>query len=219
MQQDSIVVRASSSIHKLSQAKWICGNEKKVNPITKHIACIDDRNKEIVIPTMKLVYWMVQDDLPLSKYESLCLFPMSLQTPNMPKNKDYTSYTNHMAAKEFLFAISQYLEELQISKMLDSPFFSLMLDESTYRSLEKHLVVYAMFLNSKGSGPPISWFLKLINVCDGRGKTTYDAIKYLMESMGLSKEILIGVSVDDASSMVGNENGFITFLNNNVPIL
>ena len=72
---------------------------------------------------MKLVYWMVQEDLPLSKYESLCLIAMPLQTPNMPKNKDYTSYTNHMDAKEFLFAISEYLEKLQISRMLDSPFF------------------------------------------------------------------------------------------------
>ena len=149
LQHDSIFIHASSSIHKLSQTKWICGNEKKAKSITEHIACIDDMNKERVITTMKLVYWMVQEDLPLSKYEALCLFTMSLHTPNMPKNKEYTSYTNHMAAKEFLFAISQYLEELQTSKMLDSPFFSLMLDESTNRSLEKHLVVYATFLNSK----------------------------------------------------------------------
>jgi hypothetical protein len=99
MQHDSLVVHANSSIHKLSQAKWIYGNERKAKPITEHIACIDDRNKERVITTMKLVYWVVQEDLPLSKYESLCLFAMSLQTPNMPKNKDYTSYTNHMVAK------------------------------------------------------------------------------------------------------------------------
>ena len=219
LQHDSLVVHASSSIHKLSQAKWIYGNERKAKPITEHIACIDDRNKERVITMMKLVYWMVQEDLPLSKYESLCLLSMSLNTPNMAKNKDYTSYTNHMAAKEFVFAISEYLEELQISRMLDSPFFSVMLDESTDRSLEKHLVVYATFLDSKGLGPPISQFLKLINVVAGRGKTTYDAIKGLMEARGLSNERLIGVSTDGASSMVGNENGFVTFLKKDVPNL
>ena len=123
LQHDSLVVHASSSAHKLSQEKWIYGNERKTKPITEHIACIDDKNKERVITTMKLVYWMVQEDLPLSKFESLCLLTMSLQTPNMPKNKYYTSYTNHMAAKEFIFSISEYLEELQISKMLNSPFF------------------------------------------------------------------------------------------------
>ena len=162
---------------------------------------------------------MVQEDLLLSKYESLCLFTMSLQTPNMPKIKDYTSYTNHMAAKEFIFAISEYLEELQISRILESPFFSLMLDESIDRSLEKHLVVYVTFLDSKGMGPPISQFLKLINVCDGRGKITYDVINDLMEAKGLSNKRLIGVSTDGASSMVGNENGFVVFLKKDVPNL
>ena len=99
MKHDSIVVHASSSIHKISQEKWICGNESKSIPITEHIVCIDDRNKERVITTMKFGYWMVQEDLPFSKYESLCMVEMSLKTPNMPKNKDYTSYTNHMDAK------------------------------------------------------------------------------------------------------------------------
>ena len=120
---DSIGVHASLSIHKLSQTKWICGNERKSKPITEYTACIDDRKKERYITTIKLVYWMVQEDFPLSKYESLRLVAMSLQTPNMPKNKDYTPYTNHMAAKKIIFSISEYLEKLQISRMLDSPFF------------------------------------------------------------------------------------------------
>ena len=42
LQHDSIVVHASSSIHKLSQAKRICGNGRKSKPITEHIVCIDD---------------------------------------------------------------------------------------------------------------------------------------------------------------------------------
>ena len=37
LKHDSIVVHASSSIHKISQEKWICGNERKAKPITKHI--------------------------------------------------------------------------------------------------------------------------------------------------------------------------------------
>ena len=40
-----------------------------------------------------------------------------------------------------------------------------------------------------------------------------------MEGRGLSNEILIGVSRNGASSMVGNENGFVTFLKKDVPNL
>ena len=37
-----------------------------------------------------------------------------------------------------------------------------------------------------------------------------------MEVRVLSTEILIEVSIDGASSMVGNENGFVTFFKNEV---
>jgi len=56
-------------------------------------------------------------------------------TPNMPNNKDYISYTNHVAAKKFVFAISESLEGVHIGRMSDSHFYSLMLDESTYHSV------------------------------------------------------------------------------------
>jgi hypothetical protein len=69
-----------------------------------------------------------------------------------------------------------------------------MLDESIYRNLEKHFVAYATFEGSQGLGLPISWFLKLINICDGRGKTTYDAISDLNEARGISNKQLIAIS-------------------------
>ena len=43
-----------------------------------------------------------------------------------------------------------------------------MIDESTDHGLEQHLVVYGTFLDSKGLGPPISQFMKLIRVPDGK---------------------------------------------------
>eukprot|EP01018_Ginkgo_biloba_P030781 Gb_34347 [translate_table: standard] len=67
----------------------------------------------------------------------------------MPKCVDYSSYTNRKVASEFIHTISEYLERIQEKKMLESPFFSLMLDESIDRSLEKHLIVYTIFLDSK----------------------------------------------------------------------
>jgi len=42
-------------------------------------------------------------------------------------------------------------------------------------------------------------------------KTTYDEVSDFKEARGLSNKRLIEVSTDDASSMVGNENGFVTF--------
>ena len=47
-----------------------------------------------------------------------------------------------MVVKKIFFAISENLEEIQIVRMLDSPFFALMLNKSINRTLEKHLVNY-----------------------------------------------------------------------------
>jgi len=94
-----------------------------------------------------------------------------------------------------------------------------MLDESIDNSLEQHLVVYSTYLDSAGLGPPISQFMKLITVPDGKGKTIYDTFISLKETRKLQNENLIAVSTDGASSMLGSENGFVTFLKNDLPNL
>ena len=73
-----------------------------------------------------------------------------------------------------------------------------MVDESTNQSLEKHLVVYATYLDSKGLGPPISKFMKLKNVMDGKGKTIYDSVNQLINDRGLHYKDLIVVFTDAA---------------------
>ena len=99
---------------------------------------------------------------------------MHLQTPHMPSQVEYSSYTNRNVASEFIHCISNYLEEVQVRKLLDSPFLSFMLDEITDHGLEQNLVLYATFLYSKGLGPPISQFMKLISVLGEKGNTIYN---------------------------------------------
>ena len=57
-----------------------------------------------------------------------------------------------------------------------------MLDESTDRGLEQHLVVYSTYLYLKGLGPPVTQFMKMIIVPNGKGKTIYDTIVNLKET-------------------------------------
>ena len=73
-----------------------------------------------------------------------------------------------------------------------------MVDESTDRTLEQHLVIYATYLDSKGLGPPISQFMKLKDVVDGKGKTIYDSVNQLIDVRGLQYKDLIVVSTDGA---------------------
>eukprot|EP01018_Ginkgo_biloba_P021260 Gb_15144 [translate_table: standard] len=77
----------------------------------------------------------------------------------------------------------------------------------------------AYFTTHKGLGPPVSQFMKLVNVSDGKGKTIYDAVNTLKEKQHLSNNKLVAVSTDGASSMVGSENGFVTLLKKELPNL
>ena len=101
--------------------------ERKMKPIPDHVRQVEDANKEIVIATMKISYFVCQEDLSLSKYEKLCKFIMDAKTPHMPKSQEYSSYTNRKYANDLYIAY----QVIVIKNMLESPFFSLMVDEST----------------------------------------------------------------------------------------
>ena len=76
--------------------------------------------------------------------------------------------------------MSDHIEEVQLRALLSSPYFSLMVDETTDISIMKEMVLYARFVSSTGS--VTSSFLKIIELSDGRAETVEEAIlAYIME--------------------------------------
>ena len=130
LQHDALVTHEKSLVHKDAKARWISALERKMKLIPDHVRQVEDANKERVIATIKISYFVFHEDLSLSKYEKLCKFLMDAKTPHMPKSQEYSSYTNCKYANDFIYCISRHLEEIQIKKMLESHLFSLMVDES-----------------------------------------------------------------------------------------
>ncbi|MCO5589063.1 hypothetical protein L7F22_043028 [Adiantum nelumboides] len=89
--------------HYNEDGKWIKAHAKEVI----------SRNRHRVITVMKLAYFNAKEDLAIRKYEGLCGLAYSLNVEEMPIQHDYSSYTNMMAGKEFIFCISEYLDDLQ----------------------------------------------------------------------------------------------------------
>eukprot|EP01018_Ginkgo_biloba_P027926 Gb_38491 [translate_table: standard] len=58
IQHDAVVTHANSHVHKASKTSWLYKMERLAKPIPKHITNIDDANKERVITTMKLAYFI-----------------------------------------------------------------------------------------------------------------------------------------------------------------
>ncbi|KAH7332329.1 hypothetical protein KP509_20G082300 [Ceratopteris richardii] len=124
-----------------------------------------------------------------------------------------------MAAKEFITCISCYLENHQRNDLSHSPYLALMIDESTDRASEKHLIVYASYLNKDGLGVSKCEFLKLILVADGYAQTKYNAIMNMFSEISLDIKHLVGISTDGDSSMLGCHEGLVSKLSRDVPNL
>ncbi|KAH7294328.1 hypothetical protein KP509_28G067100 [Ceratopteris richardii] len=202
--------------HKLGSAKWFSARGKKMED---HVSNLNDRNKTRIITCMKLAYFFGKQDMALTKYEAICDLAYALDVKDMPLRKDYSSYTNLMAGKDFITSISNYLEVEQKSLVDKSPFYALMLDESTDRALEKHLIVYISFLDKEGYGVCNVQFLKLILVQDGYAQTKFDAIMNMISHMHLDLRKLVGISTDGDSSMLGCRDGLVAKLSRHVPHL
>ena len=64
--------------------------------------------------------------------------------------------------------------------MKDSSVLSLLVDESTNRTLEQHLIVYVCYLARGGIGPSCMQFVELLSVPRGIEEVMYNKIVELM---------------------------------------
>ncbi|MCO5610840.1 hypothetical protein L7F22_065082 [Adiantum nelumboides] len=206
-----------SEEHSIGRMHWCSEKDRK---IPEHVVTMQDRCKDRVMTCIKFAYFVAKQDLAIVKYEALCDLGYALNVKDMPIQKDYSSYTNFMAGKVFLECISYVLEHEQKNALLASPYFSLLVDETTDRSLEKHLIVYITFLAQAGLSSCKNEFLKLELVADGCAQTKYDALVKIINDMGLDmKRRLVGIATDGDSSMLGCHDGLVAKLTRDVPHL
>ena len=123
---------------------------------------------------------------------------------------------------EFLWAISKYLNDKLLSEAQSSPFFSLIIDEATDRTLEQHLIVYAVYLSNNGKRPHVTRFVELLALRDrrdGTAKSMYEVVTGLLEKMHWMPLKQVALATDGASSMTGHRTGLATRMRAKVPTL
>ena len=65
----------------------------------------------------------------------------------------------------------------------DSTFFSILNDESTDRTLEKHLIIYVLYLSEGGKGEPHCKFVWLLPMENVKGEGIYNSMnEFILES-------------------------------------
>ncbi|CAI7916321.1 unnamed protein product [Closterium sp. NIES-54] len=118
--------------------------------------------------------------------------------------------------KESLRATSAYLQETQRLHLLESPWMSLSLDESTDRIHGKHLIIYVTYLKKRAV---VNEFLTLITVDRADTASLSSTVVQYLTGIGVDLQKVTGIATDGASVMVGKNNGVVARLRMRIPHL
>ncbi|MCO5570222.1 hypothetical protein L7F22_023940 [Adiantum nelumboides] len=188
-------------------------------PLTEYVTALEDREKIRVISVIWQMYFVVQHGGPMELFEKLCLHQIEQRLPNMPTCVDYGTYLNSNSGMEFVQAIRDILWNALCKEIQGSPWYFVMVDDSTDRGKEGHLIVYVDYLKRGGQGDNNVVFLRLLKMDDGGANAKYDAITNLWREMGLCLQKLVSFATDGCSVMTGCHNGLTTKMEVNVPHL
>ena len=156
---------------------------------------------------LKVVYWMVTEDLPLSKFPSLIQLMKDLHVPNIDKLQvsEKVKYDSYTSAVGFLQALSSSADEDLKSKLKASSAVTVLADESTDITTTKKLVLYATIADS--SLQPSTHFVANVHCPDGTGAGLANSILNVMGKFGVPAKKIMGLGSDGASVMTGRGKG------------
>ena len=102
-------------------------------------------------------------------------------------------------------------------KITASPYFSVMIDESTDVAILKQLVLVACYLlPTRDVGTN---YIRICDITDGTANTIEEVILFYFDSKELDPRYLRGFGSDGANFMVGRINGVATSLKRKFPKL
>ena len=219
-QLSSVKEHEGSALHAHAMLRWApMANNPEALRLARVVANAIDAESARILACMKILYHLVVLDRAINQYEDTCDLVKHLRAPDMPTSDEYGSYTSRQSAYDFLWAISQYLRDVNLQEVKDSPILSLLVDESTDRTLEQHLIVYVCYLARGGMGPPCMQFVELLSVPRGTREVMYNKIVELMREFEWPLEKVVGLATDGAASMTGVRSGLATRLSVDVPTL
>jgi hypothetical protein len=114
-------------------------------------------------------------------------------------------YTGHDLRAELLACLAQPVRAGVLAELKESPFFALMVDETTDVAVKKQLMIYAKFV--KHDGAACSRYIGVRELPNGKAETIFDEIMAFLTRNDLDVKKLIALGTDGASVMTGQKTG------------
>ncbi|XP_071949126.1 zinc finger protein 862-like [Antedon mediterranea] len=208
--------------HETSSAHQTAMNLELVVETTHNIAEViqPEVNNSAITSAFKCLYFLAKRRIPhITNFEPLLdlLTQLGLNIKedlNVAKN---VTYCSNKSIQEMLSFISNQLEEATLLAVKNSPYFAIMLDETTDVSVSEQLTLNCRYID--GNGNLCVKFLKMIEplraAIDGDGTVALNAgtitnhVTGYFNDKGLSFEHLCGIGTDGAAVMTGRHNGVV----------
>ena len=146
----------------------------------------------------RTVYAVAKHEMPSEKVNGM----LELQALNgCDMRYQHLSWTT---IGEIQQCISTILKRSIVDEINTSDHFSLMLDESTDISVEKHLSICIRYVKN---GEPCTKFLANVKVNDGCATTIVNALYDCVSSLGIDMSKCVSLATDGASVMLGKKTG------------
>lgn len=127
------------------------------------------------------------------------------------------AYRSERFVQEIVLALGEVLVRKFRAALKNSPFFVLMIDETTDVAVLKQLVIYARYITDSGVQ---TRFLGMLNIPDGTALTIVEAVTKFCDDWNLDiNQKLCGLGSDGASVMLGRRGGVATLLKARVPFM
>ena len=121
-------------------------------------------NDAAIWTRIRCVWWLVKEDLAIHKFGSLLELELDAQDLTAPK-----SYRSDETAWDITVILAKYFRRLLKERLQKSPYFGIMVDETTDNSVNQQLILYikSLQLNSNGELETIVEYLDLISPKSG----------------------------------------------------
>ncbi|MCO5611068.1 hypothetical protein L7F22_065318 [Adiantum nelumboides] len=179
----------------LQSFKWLVYDNERVRLFCSF--CLD-------YPHSK-TFFIGKNSLPFALYPSL----LSLMKETGVKCMT-SLYNDDKACTEIIQCLAKSIMDETLAKVRESPWFGVMVDESTDIAIHHHMVVYISYLE-KGC-VPCTLFYGMIRTHDSSAQGIYATLMLEMEKANLDITKLTAFGSDGCSTMVGRKKGVATLL-------
>ena len=124
------------------------------------------------------------------------------------------SYTSTDAVTDFVEAMGVWVDELQVNRVRNAPFFSLMADECVDVANIEELSVYCRWVEN---GVPVEHFMEILPLKKTNAQSIYSVLVDWLKKKDMQCSKLTGMGFDGAAIFAGKKSGVQARLKKHAP--